>query len=138
MSASADRSGPSGPGPRSFHFASWGAGAPELPFCLVKRPLIMKSATCASCSRTLASFNLSHMDCLDGLPATYGSILIISCTTNNASPNEYINPEILMKNHHKGILGGHSLWEREGGAKHSPPGTSGDHLMMHWCLLNIT
>ena len=42
--------------------------------------------------------NLSHMDFLDGPAAIQLSRLIISCTTQDASPNEYIDPEISMKN----------------------------------------
>ena len=41
------------------------------------------------------------MDFLDGLAAIQRSKLIISDTTKDESSNELINPEILMKNHHK-------------------------------------
>ena len=61
----------------------------------------MKSVKFLSCGLTLVPPNLSHMDFLDDPTAIHGSRLIISCTTKDASPNELINPEILMKNHHK-------------------------------------
>ena len=41
------------------------------------------------------------MDFLDGPAAIQGCTLILSCTTNNASSNEHMHPDILMKNHHK-------------------------------------
>ena len=50
---------------------------------------------------TLFPPNLSHMDFLDDPAAIHGSRLIISDTTQDESPNELINPEILMNNHHK-------------------------------------
>ena len=43
--------------------------------------------------------NLSHIDCLDDPAAIYWGRLIFSCTTKDVSPNEYIDPEISMKNH---------------------------------------
>ena len=49
---------------------------------------------------TLVQPNLSHMDFLDDPAAIQGCTLILSCTTNNASSNEHMHPEILMKNHH--------------------------------------
>ena len=52
---------------------------------------------------TLTQPNLSHMDFLDDPTAIHTCTLIISCTTNNASPNEHIYPEILKENHHKFI-----------------------------------
>ena len=51
----------------------------------------------------LVYLNLSHIDFLDDPAAIHGSRLIISCTTQDASPNELSNPEILMKNHHRNI-----------------------------------
>ena len=44
--------------------------------------------------------NLSHMDFPDGPAAIHWSRLIFSCITKDAIPNEHIDPEILMKNHH--------------------------------------
>ena len=52
---------------------------------------------------TLTQLNLSHMDFPDGPAAIQTCTLIISCTTHNASPNEHMHPEILMKYHHKSI-----------------------------------
>ena len=49
---------------------------------------------------TLVQPNLSHMDFLDDPAAIQGCTLILSCTTHNASSNEHMHPEILMKNHH--------------------------------------
>ena len=61
----------------------------------------MKSVKFLSSGLTLALPNLSHMDFLDVPAAIHGSRLIISDTTQDKSPNELINPEILMNNHHK-------------------------------------
>ena len=52
---------------------------------------------------TLYQFNLSHIYFLDNPAAIHGSRLIISRVTKDAGPNELMNPEILMKNHHKNI-----------------------------------
>ena len=52
---------------------------------------------------TLSSLNLSHMYFLDDPAAIHGCKLIISCTRQDAGPNELSNPEILMINHHKFI-----------------------------------
>ena len=43
------------------------------------------------------------MDFLDDPAAIYTCTLILSCATNNASSNEHMHPEILMKNHHNPI-----------------------------------
>ena len=43
---------------------------------------------------TLYHLNLSHMDFLDDPAAIYGSRLTISDATQDASSNEYIDPEI--------------------------------------------
>ena len=48
---------------------------------------------------TLVQPTLSHMDFLDDPAAIQGCTLILSCTTHNASSNEHMHPEILMKNH---------------------------------------
>ena len=61
----------------------------------------MKSVTFALSAHALSYLNISHMDFLDDPAAIHWSRLIISCTTQDASPNELTNPEILMKNHHK-------------------------------------
>ena len=50
---------------------------------------------------TLTYPNLAHMNFLDVPAAIHTCTLIISCTTNNASSNEHMHPEILMKNHNK-------------------------------------
>ena len=63
----------------------------------------MKSVTFASSVQTVFHTNLSHVDFLDDPAAIHWSRLIISCTTQDAGPNEFRNPEILMKNHHKNI-----------------------------------
>ena len=63
----------------------------------------MKSVICTSSLQTLAHLNLSHMDFLDDPAAIHGCLLIISCARQDAGPNEFTNPEILMKNHHKNI-----------------------------------
>ena len=52
---------------------------------------------------TLVYINLSHMDFLDDPAAIHRCRLIISRATQDASPNELMNPEILMKNHNKNI-----------------------------------
>ena len=52
---------------------------------------------------TLTQLNLSNMDFLDDPAAIHGSRLIISCATQDASPNELMNPEILEINRHKKI-----------------------------------
>ena len=41
------------------------------------------------------------MDFLDGPAAIQWSRLIISCATQDASPNEFMNPEILVIGHHR-------------------------------------
>ena len=61
----------------------------------------MKSVTFLSSGQTLVPPNRSHMDFLDGPAAIHRCKLIISCATQDASPNELRNPEILMINHHK-------------------------------------
>ena len=61
----------------------------------------MKSVKFPSSGLTLALPNLSHIDFLDVPAAIHGSRLIISDTTQDESPNELINPEILMEKHHK-------------------------------------
>ena len=58
----------------------------------------MKSIIFSSYSLTLTSPNLSHMDFLDDPAAIHGSRLIISCTTKDASSNEYMHPEIWTNN----------------------------------------
>ena len=63
----------------------------------------MKSVKNLSSALTLLPPNLSHMDFLEGPDTIHGSILIISDTTKDYSPNELINPEILMNNLHKRI-----------------------------------
>ena len=60
-----------------------------------------KSSTLRVMYDTLTQPNLSHIDFLDFPAAIHTCTLIISCTTNNASSNEHMHPEILMKNHHK-------------------------------------
>ena len=50
---------------------------------------------------TLKSPNLSHVDFLDGPAAIQWSRLMFPRTTQDASPNEHMHPEILMENHHK-------------------------------------
>ena len=50
-------------------------------------------------ARHLGPPNLSHMDFLDVPAAIHGSKLMNSRTTQDASPNEHIYLEILMKNH---------------------------------------
>ena len=86
---------------------------------------------------TLIPFNLSHVDFPDGPAAIQWSRLMFSCTTQDASPNEHIYPEIWTNNHQfftysfgwswpaifpdTDILGALPLVEG-GGAKHSPPG----------------
>ena len=52
---------------------------------------------------TFAAPKLSNIDFLNVPAAIHGSRLIISDTTKDESPNELINPEILMNNHHKRI-----------------------------------
>ena len=47
------------------------------------------------------TLNLSQMDFLDDTAAIQWSRLIISCATQDASPNDCVNPEILKENHHK-------------------------------------
>ena len=42
-----------------------------------------------------------HMDFLDDPATIHGCKLIISCTTQDASPKEHMHPEISMKNHQK-------------------------------------
>ena len=54
-------------------------------------------------ARTLSPPNLSHMDFLDGPAAIQWSRLIISCTTQDASPKELVNPKILEMNRYKNI-----------------------------------
>ena len=63
----------------------------------------MKSTIFHQADSTLNAFNLSHMDFLDDPAAIHGSSLIISCTTKDASSNEYIDPEIWSNNHLKRI-----------------------------------
>ena len=65
---------------------------------LVKRPQILKSAIFSIMYDTLLQPSLSHVDFLDDPAAIQWSRLIISCTTQDASPNELTNPEICMKN----------------------------------------
>ena len=43
------------------------------------------------------------MDVLDDPAAIHGSRMMISCATQDASPNELMNPAILLENHHKYI-----------------------------------
>ena len=66
------------------------------------RPLIMKFScfTIACTHETLLPLNLSHMDFPDGPVAIHSSRTTYSVLTQSASPNELINPEILMNNHH--------------------------------------
>ena len=88
------------------------------------------------------------MDFLDDPAAIQGSRLIISDATQDESSNEYIDLEILMRNHHKRIysftlilpaifpdtliLGALPLGEG-GGVKHSPPGCAGTQgTQGHW------
>ena len=52
---------------------------------------------------TLVPPNLSHMDFLDDPAAIHGCRLIIYRAKQDESPNEFTNPEILKKNHHKNI-----------------------------------
>ena len=59
----------------------------------------MKSVKIPSSGLTLLPPNLPHMDFLDDPATIHGSTLIISCATQDASPNEHIDPEISMKNH---------------------------------------
>ena len=61
----------------------------------------MKSVTCTSSPLTLDHPELSHMDFPDDPAAIQWSRLIISCATQDASPNEFMDPEILMKKHHE-------------------------------------
>ena len=61
----------------------------------------MKSVRFPSSGLTLSHLRLFHMDFLDDPAAIQWSRLIISCATQDASPNELGNPEILMINHHK-------------------------------------
>ena len=51
--------------------------------------------------KTLAHFNLRHMDFLDDPDAFYGRRLIISKTRKDESPNEHKDPEIFANNHLK-------------------------------------
>ena len=73
----------------------------EDPFALVKRPQTMKNQEILIMHETLCSLNLSHMDFLDDPAAIHRCRLIISRATQDASPNELMNPEILKKNHHR-------------------------------------
>ena len=52
---------------------------------------------------TLYPSQLLHMDFLDDPAAIHGCTLIISCATQDASSNEYIDPEISSNNHPKRI-----------------------------------
>ena len=61
----------------------------------------MKYVKFLSSALTLIQPNLSHMYFLDDPAAFHGSRLTISDTTKDESPNELINPEILMNNHLK-------------------------------------
>ena len=58
----------------------------------------MKSVTFASSAQTLVHLNLSRMDFLDDPDAILWCRLIISRSTQDAGPNEFSNPEILMIN----------------------------------------
>ena len=49
---------------------------------------------------TLGHFDLHHMDFPDGPAAIHWSRTTYAKPTKAASPNELINPEISMKNHH--------------------------------------
>ena len=63
----------------------------------------MKSVIFYHHARTLCSPNLSHMDFLDGPAAIQWSRMTIPCAGQDASPNEFMNPEILEINRHKNI-----------------------------------
>ena len=70
----------------------------EGPVGLVRRPQTMKNQEILIMDETLIYINLSHVDFLDDPVAIHCNTLMFSRSTNNASPNELINPEILMKN----------------------------------------
>ena len=59
---------------------------------------------------SLCSPNLSHMDFLDDPAAIHGCRLIISRAKQDASPNELMNPEILMKHHQISIYSFGWFW----------------------------
>ena len=75
--------------------------AQKLPRGLAYLPIIMKYTTSIIMHDTLCSLNLSHMDFLDDPAAIHRCRLIISRAKQDASPNELMNPENSMKNHHQ-------------------------------------
>ena len=71
------------------------------PVGFVKRLQTMKNQKFLIMHETLFPPNLSHMDFLDDPAAIHRCRLIISRATQDASPNELMNPEIFKKNHHR-------------------------------------
>ena len=74
----------------------WALKGPKM---LVKRPRIMKSIIFPCMLTTLIPFNLGHMDFLDDPVAIHSSTTPYSRSTQDAGPNELINPKKSMKNH---------------------------------------